>query len=168
MVTSVCLIVIGIVGQWCYGPATPIGECVEMNYDQHLCVVEAEHLPIFASIYDYAICDEYPINCFGDGSAFANGIATGPEWYEVAAACPFDWVGSYVTIPEIYDHPLYCTDTGGRVHPQFRLVNIFSPDGVRSVWMWVIIIDILYPYHLHGWPPYALQVYPQWTRTTHD
>lgn len=90
MVSSVCLIVLGIVGQWCYGPAEPIGECVEMNYNQHLCTLAAADLPLFISIYDYAICDDYPINCAGDGSYFANGTPTGPEWYEIAAACPFD------------------------------------------------------------------------------
>ena len=164
MMTSVCLIVLGIVGQFCYGPAAPIGECVEMGYDQHLCTVDAAALPLFVSIYDYAICEEHPINCYGDGSTFANGIPTGPEWYEVAAACPLDWVGSYLSIPAIYDHALYCVDVGGRVHPQFREVWVFVGDGAELVWMWVIVVDVLYAYHLYGWPWYALQAYWGWER----
>lgn len=163
MVANVCLLVLGL-GQFCYGPAYPIGECVEMNYDQHYCTVEAAALPLFVSIYDYAICEEHPINCFGDGSRFANGIATGPEWYEVAAACPFAWVGSRLSIPNIYAHDIYCVDTGGRIHPQFREVWVFDNGYAELVWMWVIVIDILYPHHLYGWPWYALQVYHDWQR----
>jgi hypothetical protein len=166
MVTSVCLTVLGIIGQFCYGPASPIGECVEMNYSQYACTVEADELPLFVSVYDYAICDEHPINCFNGGTHFANGIPTGPEWYEVAAACPHAWVGSYLSVPAVYDYPLYCVDTGGRIHPMFREVWVFDrvSGQAEKVWMWVIMLDILYPYHLYGWPGYALQAYSDWQR----
>jgi len=165
MVASVCLIVLGIVGQFCYSPAYPIGECTEMNHDQHLCTVEANALPLFVSVYDYAICDTHPINCFGDGSRFANGVATGPEWYEIAAACPAGWTGSTLAIPAVFDYDLRCMDRGGRVHPQFRQVWTFEPGNAQLVWLWVIVVDVLYPHHLYGWPEYALQVYPDWQRT---
>ena len=40
----VCLIVAGIVGQFCYGPATLVGECVEMNHGQYVCVAQPTDL----------------------------------------------------------------------------------------------------------------------------
>jgi len=165
MVTSVCLIVIGIVGQFCHAPAALIGDCVDMNYENYLCVADAPELRMFVSVYDYALCDEHPINCYGDGSYFANGIPTGPEWYEIAAACPHSWVGSYISLPDVYDHLLYCVDTGGRITPTFREVWVFDDSGrAEKVWMWVIMLDILYPHHLYGWPGYALQAYSDWHR----
>jgi hypothetical protein len=161
MMPLVCLVVIGMSGQYCASPAYLVGECTEMNHEQYLCVADESELPLFLSIYDPAICEEHPINCDGD-TAFGTGIPFGEEWYNVAAACPLDWVGSQVSVGGIGDY--HCMDTGGRIHPQFRPVWTFEPGKAEKVWMWVIVVDVCYPHHRDGWPVWSLQHYDEWSR----
>lgn len=161
MMSTVCLIVLGIAGQFCHSPATLIGECTAMNHEQYLCVVAEAELPLFLSIYDPAICDTHPTNCDGDPD-FGTGIPFADEWYEVAAACPVDWVWQTITVPGIGEW--HCIDTGGRIHPQFREVWNFSAEPVLE-WQWVIVLDVCYPHHEAGWPWWALQSYSEWSIT---
>lgn len=162
MLETVCLVVVGIVGQFCYSPALPVGECTEMGYGQVMCVVEEYELPLFLSVYDPALCAAAPINCDGDAD-FGTGIPFGEEWYEVGVACPVDWVWSVVTVPGIGEWR--CIDTGGRIEPHFREVWLFEPGDVRKVWMWVVVVDVVYPQGVEGWPWWALQVYSDWSRS---
>lgn len=161
----VCLIVATIVGQWCYtvyDSGALIGSCTELQRDSYVCEVDAAALPLFASVYDTEICDEHPTNCFDGGTHFANGTPTSPEWYDVAAACPTDWTnsGTRLSLPNI-PLDLICMDTGGRIHPMYR--EVWSPDGY--VWRWVIVIDVYFPFHELGWPPWALLPHQNWQKS---
>ncbi len=156
---SVCLVVLGIVGQWCYSGTENIlvGECTEMGADSYLCVAQAESLPVFLSYYDPAICDEHPTNCFGDGSRFANGELVTEERYGDTAACPVDWVGETIAVPDVGD--FVCRDTGGRIHPMYREVWVSGENGMSLEWQWVIVLDILWHHQPDNYPWWAYQTH---------
>ena len=160
---TVCLTIYAIVGMWCaqaFDGNALIGECAEYHRDEYHCLVAASDIPLFLSVYDTAICAEYPTNCFEGGTHFANGTPTAPEWYNSAAACPLDWTntGTRLSIPDI-PLSLICLDTGGRVHPMYREVWI----GDGYAWRWVIVIDVYYPQGELGWPWWALLPHENWS-----
>lgn len=152
MANLVCLIVIGIAGQFCYGPATLIGECVEMNYDQYLCEEEATAIRLRLSAYDPAWCQEIPTNCDGD-TALGSGLPYEP-YYDIAAACPADWYFHTITVDGVGSWE--CLDTGSALKPTFRNGE------------WLIIVEPLHefpgdPRDGNNWPVWALQNYEGWS-----
>ncbi len=149
---NLCLLVIGIVGQFCYSDANPIGECVEMNHNQHICVVAPEELSIRLSAYDPAWCEQIPTNCDGD-TFLATGAPYEP-YYLIGAACPLEWLNRTVTIAGMGSW--LCVDTGGAIRPTFRGGE------------WFIPIDVLYPFAGdprlgENWPIGFLLNYSEWS-----
>lgn len=161
---TVCLTIYALIGMWCvqtFDAAALTGECTELHRDDYYCVVT--DLPLFLSVYDTAICDEYPINCFEGGTHFANGTPTSPDWYGTAAACPLDWTngGTHLSLPDIPLN-LICLDTGGRVHPMFR--ETWNGNGYS--WQWVIVVDVYWPQGELGWPWWSLLPHNHWSITS--
>lgn len=151
--TSVCLIVLGIAGQFCYAPAELIGECVEMNHSQYLCIAPHDALSIRLSAYDPSWCDVYPTNCYEGNTSLATGLHYA-DYYGIAAACPIEWLHKTVTVDGVLSR--VCLDTGGAIEPTYRNGE------------WFIVIDVLYhfeddPKHGESWPWWALQNYELWS-----
>lgn len=149
--TTVCLIVIGISGLFCYD-AEPVGTCLRTP-NGRLCIAHETDLPLFLSVYDPAICNEHPTNCLDPATAWqsATGMMT-PDDYRRVAACPVDWLWRKI---EVAGMSLECRDTGGRIHPMYR-------EFWNGTWGWVIVIDVLFEHHLYGWPEWSLQAWEVW------
>jgi hypothetical protein len=131
--TAVCLVVLSIIGTWCYDNAAPIGDCYPLPTGT-LCFVAAEELPIRASWYDPALgginCME-PCDLLGDGTAVA-------EAYGWAASCPNGWYGRWLDVE--YAGRWQCRDHGGAIVPTWGEAFV---SGVGTGWHWWITVDFL-------------------------
>jgi hypothetical protein len=98
--------------------------------------------PVLISWYDPAIGG---INCDSDCTVFADMTPVTDEAYGQVAACPVEWIGKRITIPQVGDY--LCRDTGGAIRVTY--------DDGRG---WHIPIDILakeqpdmFGYLISGW-----------------
>lgn len=180
---TVCVIVSGIVGSFCYDNATPVGDCVPAAVANVVnCIARPQDFKILPSAYDPAFClpeivgDEHePINCQGD-PMYTGAGAYVPDWYSnkpclpggmCGAACPAGWNWRQVTIDNV--GTFRCIDSGGGIKPGYKLVTQVVYDPVLLVYrafmsyQWVITVDVLYPVYTLGWPGYSLQTYDNWS-----
>lgn len=137
---TVCLIVLSIIGTFCYADAQPVGECVVWA-DTAVCFVAAEELPLRASWYDPdlgGINCMFPCDQLGDGTAVS-------EAYGWALSCPMGWYGRWLEIE--YAGRWQCRDHGGAIMPTYG--RAFT--GSEFVEGWWITVDFLLPEP----PPYA-------------
>ncbi len=170
--TTICLTVISIIGQFCFGNAMPIGDCRD-SVHPHVqeCVARADDLSIFVSTYDPTFCnpeivgeDYEPTNCYGDPDYTGSGAYV-PDWYNRGVSCPVGWNWRLLTIVGIGE--FRCIDSGTGIKPGYKLVTRWMlTDGVylpTTQYEWTITVDILYPVYELGWPDYALRVYDNWS-----
>lgn len=131
--TAVCLVVISILGAWCYHDAAPVGICTQLPAVQ-LCYVEAEELPLRLSWYDPSLGG---INCAAPCDLLGDGTAVN-DAYGWAAACPPGWYGRWLDIE--YAGRWQCRDHGGAIRPTYR--EVFIPEvGLQA--RWFITVDLL-------------------------
>ena len=104
--------------------------------------VDWRSLPAIVSVYDPALCltgdPAHAINCDDDPGHFATGIAVGPEWYNVAAACDPRLLGHVVTFPAI-GITAECVDTGGAIGERWSLYY------GRRVVVFDVMVDLTEP-----------------------
>lgn len=117
MIDTICLIIWGIVGTYCYSAPsdfTPPGTCIF-----GICFVQAAQLPVRASWYDPVLgginCQE-PCDLLGDGSPV-------DENYGQIIACPPGWYGRALYFDNIGERE--CRDSGGDIVPTCQ--EIFIP-----------------------------------------
>jgi hypothetical protein len=151
LVQTLCLLVIGIFGGYCYNVPPDYdspGNCLDF-----ICVVEAEELPIRASWYDPALYNpetgEGKINCqepcylLGDGSPV-------DENYGYAIACPPGWTQQEIYFPGL-NQTRKCKDSGPAIVP--TCMEVYTPrEGF--VFKCFITVDFLE----HEQPPFALML----------
>lgn len=133
----VCLIT--TLGGWCEAGADRVGACFDI-LDTAYCIAPVESIPLWASTYDWDVCDDYPINCDDDPSVTANGTQTGDELYWTSAACPHDWLGMQIQTPY---GDWACNDRGGAVHLDWR--TVYRPES-GFVDEWVFVVDFAVPF----------------------
>lgn len=154
---TICLLVVGLSGMWCYPDAQPVGECRETWYGQSC---QVDDLPYFLSTYDPAQCQEHPTNCSDPSDPWHGAVRRlSPADYGDVAACHPDMLFQTLTFPDI---PLevVCEDSGGdRIHPTYREVWVFNDGPAHMEWMWVNVIDILNDHAANPWPWWSLQTW---------
>ena len=145
--STLCLIVVGIAGLFCYSAPTryspEFGSCVDTG-EKRLCYLSEDALPLRASWYNPELgginCQE-PCGQLGDGGAVADGfgktIACPPDWY--GREIDFGWIGSR-----------QCRDSGEAIKPTCGFV--FVPE-VGSEYHCFITVDFLE----RTAPPFAYQ-----------
>lgn len=127
---TVCLFVIGVIGTWCEMPADPIGVCHQIDDHTIYCTIDLEELPIWASYYNPALCDESPINCFEDTGEFLGDGTPVADGYGRYMACPMGMYGMELDIEDI--GVWQCRDHGGMVTPRYG--EVYTADGFVTGW----------------------------------
>lgn len=139
---NVCLIVVSIIGIFCHQDAQPVGKCWQHPFiDTHICVIEAEQLPLRASWYDPVLGG---VNCMAPCDQLGDGTAVA-DAYGWVVACPPGWYGRWLDVE--YAGRQQCRDHGGAVVPTYG--RAYTPEGF--VYTWWITVDFL----AHEPPPYA-------------
>ena len=135
--TYFCMIIASVVGTWCYGAPAGLplpGDCEDIG-DIHICIVEAEELPIRPSYYDpYIVTDnpaiaetqcQEPCDLLGDGTPVV-------ECYGRCSACVSGWYWRNVRVfwPDGTYFEQQCRDHGGDVYP--RCGDVFTVDAAGN------------------------------------
>lgn len=99
------------------------------------------------TVYDTALCapGEACLQGNGDGY-FGTMIPISAEWYHRMAACPPPLTGRTISV---LDMELYCGDSFGTLDG--RPVAVVDYDETAG---WFMRIDVFYPVHDHGLPPW--------------
>jgi hypothetical protein len=145
----VCLFIIGVVGQWCYAEATPVGHCVYSSSGVE-CVIAPDDLPIRASWYNPALCDVSPINCLAGTADYLGDGTPVDEGYGRYAACPPGMYGQVLVVD--WAGVWECRDSGTAVVPRYG--RVYTPSGF--VYSWFLTVDFLVDAETHEEaPPWA-------------
>lgn len=110
---QVCLLVVGIVGTWCYVDASHAGQCIDHGMVSH-CMADVDQLYGLLSWYDPALgginCQE-PCHLLGDGTPVEQS-------YGVMMACPLGLYGRSFSFDGV--GTFQCRDHGGDVNVRYE------------------------------------------------